>query len=48
MDFRQLTVNTRYNSVPDEFGVTNKSRMPMQQVTPTRGGKHSGRTGPMN
>lgn len=47
-DTRQYMINTRYNTVPDEFGITNKRRVPMQQVTPTRGGKYSGRTGPMN
>lgn len=47
MDFRQLTVNTKNNEVPDEFGITNKGRMPMQNITPAAGGKYSGRTGPI-
>ena len=47
MDFRQLTVNTPNNQVPDEFGVTNQGRFPMQNISPTPGGKHSGRTGPI-
>jgi hypothetical protein len=47
-DMKQYMVNTRYNSVPDEFGVTSGEALPMQQITPTRGGKYSGRTGPMN
>lgn len=47
-DYRQLLVNGRYNQVPDEFGITNKSRMPMQNIAPTSGGKYSGRTGPIN
>jgi len=46
-DMRQLLVNGANNEVPDEFGVTNKHRMPMQNITPTRGGKYSGRTGPI-
>lgn len=46
-DYRQLLVNGRFNQVPDEFGITNKSRMPMQNIIPTGGGKHSGRTGPI-
>lgn len=46
-EMRQLLINGRNNEVPNEFGVTNKSRMPMQQITPTNGGKHSGRTGPI-
>lgn len=47
MDFRQLTVNTANNEVPDEFGITNKNRMPMQNIIPSGGGKFSGRTGPI-
>lgn len=46
-DMRQLLVNGLNNEVPDEFGVTNKHRMPMQNITPTGGGKYSGRTGPI-
>ena len=46
-DIRQLMINSPNNEVPDEFGVTNKHRMPMQSITPTGGGKHSGRTGPI-
>ena len=46
-DYRQLMVNTANNTVPDEFGVTNKNRFPSQEIVPTNGGKHSGRTGPM-
>lgn len=47
MDMRQLLINGRNNEVPDEFGVVNKHRMPMQNITPSSGGKHSGRTGPI-
>ena len=47
MDTRQLLVNGRNNEVPDEFGVTNTSRFPMQNIVPTSGGKYSGRTGPI-
>lgn len=47
-DYRQLLVNGRYNQIPDEWGVTNKNRMPMQNIVPTNGGKYSGRTGPIN
>jgi hypothetical protein len=47
-DIRQLLVNGTNNEVPDEFGVTNKHRMPMQNMTPTLGGKYSGRTGPIH
>lgn len=46
-DMRQLLVNGLNNEVPDEWGVTNKHRMPMQNITPTSGGKYSGRTGPI-
>ena len=46
-DIRQLMINAPNNEVPDEFGITNKNRMPMQNITPTRGGKYSGRTGPI-
>lgn len=46
-DMRQLLVNGPNNEVPDEFGVTNKHRMPMQNINPTGGGKYSGRTGPI-
>lgn len=46
-DLRQLLVNTANNEVPDEWGVTNKNRMPMQTINPTSGGKYSGRTGPI-
>ena len=46
-DMRQLLVNGPNNEVPDEFGVTNRHRMPMQNITPTGGGKYSGRTGPI-
>lgn len=46
-DMRQLLVNGPNNEVPDEFGVTNKHRMPMQNIVPTSGGKYSGRTGPI-
>jgi len=46
-DMRQLLINAPNNEVPDEFGVKNKSRMPMQTIVPTPGGKHSGRTGPI-
>jgi len=46
-DMRQLLVNGLNNEVPDEFGVTNKHRMPMQNIIPTGGGKYSGRTGPI-
>lgn len=46
-DMRQLLINAPNNEVPDEFGVTNKHRMPMQNITPTSGGKYSGRTGPI-
>jgi len=46
-DMRQLMINAPNNEVPDEFGITNKHRMPMQNITPTRGGKYSGRTGPI-
>lgn len=46
-DMRQLLLNSYNNEVPDEFGVTNKNRFPMQQIIPTGGGKHSGRTGPI-
>jgi hypothetical protein len=47
MDYRQYLINTRTNAVPDEFGVTNKSRLPMQNIAPPKGGKYSGRTGPI-
>lgn len=46
-DMRQLLINSPNNEVPDEFGVTNKHRMPMQNIVPTAGGKYSGRTGPI-
>ena len=46
-DMRQLLINGLNNEVPDEFGVTNKHRMPMQNIIPTGGGKYSGRTGPI-
>ena len=46
-DMRQLLINAPNNEVPDEFGVTNKNRMPMQNIIPTQGGKYSGRTGPI-
>jgi hypothetical protein len=46
-DMRQLLINAPNNEVPDEFGVTNKHRMPMQNIVPTPGGKYSGRTGPI-
>ena len=46
-DIRQLMINAPNNEVPNEFGVTNKNRMPMQNISPTRGGKYSGRTGPI-
>lgn len=46
-DMRQLLINAPNNEVPDEFGVTNKNRMPMQNIAPTPGGKYSGRTGPI-
>lgn len=47
MDLRQLMVNARNNEVPDEFGITNRDRFPMQTITPAPGGKFSGRTGPI-
>jgi hypothetical protein len=46
-DTRQLLINHPNNEVPDEYGVTNKSRLPMQTMNPTSGGKYSGRTGPI-
>jgi hypothetical protein len=46
-DSRQYLINTRYNEVPDEYGITNKSRIPRQQMVPANGGKYSGRTGPI-
>ena len=46
-DIRQLMINAPNNEIPDEFGVTNKSRLPMQNIIPTPGGKYSGRTGPI-
>ena len=46
-DMRQLLLNAPNNEVPDEYGVTNKRRMPMQNIVPAPGGKYSGRTGPM-
>ena len=46
-DIRQLLINAPNNEMPDEFGITNKNRMPMQTIVPTPGGKHSGRTGPI-
>lgn len=45
MDRRQLLLNTSNNLIPDEFGITNPNAFPMQQLIPTAGGKHSGRTG---
>lgn len=47
MDYRQLMVNAPNNEVPDEYGVTNQHRFPMQNIIPTSGGKMSGRTGPI-
>jgi hypothetical protein len=47
MDHRQLMIPTKNNLIPDEFGVTTKHQLPMQELTPTRGGKWSGRTGPI-
>ena len=47
MDYRQLILNTRTNQIPDQWGVVNSKTFPMQNITPTRGGKHSGRTGPI-
>lgn len=47
MDRRQLMMPTANNMIPDEWGVTNPSRLPMQELTPAPGGKWSGRTGPM-
>jgi hypothetical protein len=46
-DSRQYLVNTKNNKVPDEFGVTSGRTMPRQQLTSAKGGKYSGRTGPM-
>ena len=46
-DSRQYLINTKNNKVPDEFGVTSGRTMPRQQLTSARGGKYSGRTGPM-
>ena len=47
MDYRQLMLNTRTNQIPDQYGVVNSKAFPMQNIVPTRGGKHSGRTGPI-
>lgn len=47
MDYRQLMLNTRTNQIPDEWGVVNSKTFPMQNIVPTRGGKNSGRTGPI-
>lgn len=47
MDVRQLFVNGRNNEIPDEYGVKSAHTLPMQNITPTSGGKHSGRTGPI-
>jgi hypothetical protein len=46
-DYRQFSINTPTNQVPDEFGITNRETLPMQQIQPVRGGKYSGRTGPI-
>jgi hypothetical protein len=46
-DSRQYLINTANNKVPDEHGVTSGSRFPRQQLTSARGGKYSGRTGPI-
>ena len=46
-DSRQYLINTRYNTVPDEYGVTNGHSFPRQQLISAKGGKYSGRTGPI-
>lgn len=46
--YKQFMLNSRTNKVPDEFGVVSSRTIPMQQLAPARGGKNSGRTGPMN
>ena len=46
--YKQFMLNSRTNQVPDEFGVVSSKTYPMQQLAPARGGKNSGRTGPMN
>lgn len=45
--FGQLLLDARNNEFPDEFGVKNKNKLPSQEIIPTRGGKYSGRTGPL-
>ena len=45
-EFDQLAYNGAYNQIPNETGIY-KSKLPMQEIIPTGGGKHSGRTGPL-
>jgi hypothetical protein len=47
MELDQLLYPTKNNLIPDEYGVTRHSVLPMQEIIPTQGGKWSGRTGPM-
>jgi hypothetical protein len=47
MQMSQLQLGTRRNIVPSESGARRPNLFPMQEMTPTRGGQHSGRTGPM-
>jgi len=46
-DVRQYLHNTATNSVPDEWGVVDRHKLPQQQIVPAKGGKYSGRTGPI-
>jgi hypothetical protein len=46
-DTRQLLMPSKNNLIPDEWGVTNRGTLPMQELAPPSGGKWSGRTGPM-
>lgn len=47
-DYRQYLMNTPTNRIIDMNGVTNNdNRMPRQQLAPPKGGKYSGRTGPI-
>jgi len=39
----QLIYKTRDNLVPDQYGITHKHLLPMQQIKPTDGGQWSGR-----
>jgi hypothetical protein len=44
-DTRQLASGGPYN-IANEYGITN-DQFPAQEIIPTRGGKWSGRTGPI-